>query len=201
LTLPPRVLREGMAEIVKHAAIARPRMLQTLQRIANEIDLGFTLTTIEHLPELIAENIEIKARIVEADEKETQGVRAFLNLGHTLGHGIEASVPYGELLHGEVVSLGLRAALYLSAQYGGISAQEEQDILRTLKKLGLPLELPADVQIEKALAKTATDKKFINGAIRFVLLQSLGHPYICKEITQQDLRAALHHLTTPIFSI
>lgn len=196
LTLSPRVMREGMAEMVKHAAICEPRMLQTLQRLAGEIDLGFSLTTIEHLPTLIAENIEIKARIVEADEKETQGVRAFLNFGHTLGHGIEASVPYGELLHGEVVSLGIRAALYLSAKHTGISDKECKEVLRTLKALELPLELPAHINIETALAKTATDKKFCSGSIRFVLLKGLNRPVLSQDVTAQDLQDALLHLTT-----
>lgn len=198
LTLSPRVMREGMAEMVKHAAISKPKMLQTLQRLADEIDLGFSLTTIDHLPALITENIEIKARIVEADEKETQGVRAFLNFGHTLGHGIEASVPYGELLHGEVVSLGIRASLYLSSIYGGISEKESNEILRTLKALELPLELPAHVDIETALAKTATDKKFSSGSIRFVLLKGLGNPELSSQVTFQDLKNALLHLTTPL---
>lgn len=198
LTLSPRVMREGMAEMVKHAAIHTPRMLQQLQRLADEIDLGFSLTTIEHLPTIIAENIEIKARIVEADEKETQGVRAFLNFGHTLGHGIEASVPYGELLHGEVVSLGMRAALYLSAKHTKLTDNEAKEILRTLKALGLPLELPAHIDIETALAKTATDKKFCGGNIRFILLNSLGHPVLSNNVTAQDLKDALLHLTTPV---
>ncbi len=198
LTLSPRVMREGMAEMVKHAAISTPRMLQNLQRLADEIDLGFSLTTIEHLPTLIAENIEIKARIVEADEKETQGVRAFLNFGHTLGHGIEASVPYGELLHGEVVSLGIRAALFLSAKYKGISEKDSKEILRTLKVLELPLELPSHIDIDTALAKTATDKKFCSGNIRFVLLSNLGSPVLSDKVTTQDLKDALLHLTTPV---
>lgn len=198
LTLPPRVLREGMAEVVKHAAISKPRVLQNLQRLAAEIELGFSLTTIEHLPDLIAENIEIKARIVEADEKETQGVRAFLNLGHTLGHGIEASVPYGELLHGEVVSLGLRAALYLSEKYAGLDASETREVLRTLRDMELPLQLPPHIDIETALKKTATDKKFVAGNIRFVLLEALGKPFISQDVTQEDLQEALIHLTTPI---
>lgn len=197
LTLSPRVLREGMAEMVKHAALRAPRMLQEMHRLAAEMDLGFSLTTIERLPLLIAENIEIKARIVEEDEQETRGVRAFLNLGHTIGHGIEASVPYGELLHGEVVSLGLRAALHLSRQYAGLTAAEERELLNALKALELPLQLPANVDIQNALACTARDKKFSQGSIRFVLLQHIGNPVISEDVTSQDLETALNLLTTP----
>lgn len=198
MSLPTRVLREGMAEMVKHAAIREPKMLNTLRELAAELDLGFSLNTLQRLPDIIAENIEIKARVVEADERETQGVRAFLNFGHTLGHGIEASVPYGELLHGEVVSLGMRAALYLSRKRAGLSARAEKDILATLQALELPLQLPAGVEIEKALAKVATDKKFVGGAIRFVLLAGAGKPIVSAEVTQEDMKEALLHLTTPL---
>ena len=198
MSLPTRVLREGMAEMVKHAAIRKPSMLAPLRELAAELDLGFSLNTIQRLPDIIAENIEIKARVVEADEKETQGVRAFLNFGHTLGHGIEASVPYGELLHGEVVSLGMRAALFLSRKRTGLCERAEKDILSTLKALELPLVLPVGVNIEEALAKVATDKKFVGGSIRFVLLAAPGEPLLSKEVTQDDLKEALLHLTTPV---
>lgn len=197
-TLSPRVLREGMAEMVKHAAIRKPGMLLTLRRLADEIDLGFSLSTIERLPQIIADNISIKARIVEEDEKETLGVRAFLNLGHTLGHGIEASVPYGSLLHGEVVSLGLRGALYLSRKHCGLSQRAEREILDALEALELPLQLPESVSVEKALEHTRRDKKFQGGAIRFVLLEDLGKPVLSSAVTQQDLEEAMQLLTTPI---
>lgn len=198
VSLPNRVLREGMAEMVKHAAIRKPKMLQTLRELADEIPLGFTLDTIARLPQIIAENIEIKARIVEEDEQETTGVRAFLNFGHTLGHGIEASVPYGELLHGEVVSLGMRAALYLSRKYAGLSAREEQEILSTLAALELPLQLPQGIDPDKVMECAARDKKFQGGSIRFVLLHRLGKPFVSDTITPQDMRDALMHLTTPL---
>ena len=198
LTLSPRVLSEGMAEMVKHAIIRNPKMLLPLQRLANELQLGFTLNTIEHLPEIIAQNIEIKARIVEEDEQETRGVRAFLNLGHTLGHGIEASVPFGEILHGEAVSLGLRGALYLSRKLNNLSTAEENEVLRTLQTLNLPLTLPDGVDVEKALALTAADKKFSGGNIRFVLLNALGQPELSDKVTAEDLREAMEHLSTPL---
>ncbi|MBR2313626.1 MAG: 3-dehydroquinate synthase [Akkermansia sp.] len=193
-TLSPRLIREGMAEMVKHAAIRKPGMLHTLRELADEIDLGFTLSTIDRLPDIIAANIAIKARIVEEDEKETLGIRAFLNLGHTIGHGIEAALPYGEMLHGEAVSLGLRAALFLSRRHAGLSAAEERDLLDTLRALELPLTLPTGVDMDRALTLTASDKKFQNGAIRFVLLQRLGTPILSKTITRADLRDALQEL-------
>ena len=195
-TLSPRVIREGMAEMVKHAAIRKPAMLGELRALADEIDLGFTLATINRLPQIIADNIAIKARVVEADERETKGVRAYLNFGHTLGHGIEASVPYGSLLHGEVVSLGMRGALYLSRKHCGLSAAAEREVLDTLKALDLPLTLPEGVQSADVLARAQSDKKFRNGQIRFVLLSDLGNPVLSDAVTQEDLREATALLRT-----
>ncbi len=196
LSLPERVLREGMAEMVKHAAIRRPKILVTLRQLADELSIGFSLSSIERLPALIAENIEIKARIVEEDEHELAGVRAFLNFGHTLGHGIEASVPYGDLLHGEVVSLGMRAALFLSRKYVDLPERDEAEILNTLSALQLPLQLPQNVDPATVLSHVKADKKFRGGKIRFVLLKGLGEPVISEMVSVDDLAEALSLLTT-----
>lgn len=193
-TLPPRVLREGMAEMVKHAAIRRPKALLPLLQMADELDIGFSLGTIEKLPHIIAENITVKARIVEEDEKETRGVRDFLNFGHTVGHGIEASMPYGELLHGEAVSLGIRAALFLSRKHAGLDAEAERQILETMRTIGLPLTLPEAVDPETAMRHIAADKKFRGGTMRTVLLHALGDPVVSTAVTEEDMREALELL-------
>ena len=196
-TLPPRVGREGIAEMVKHAAIARPKSLFPLMQLADEIDIGFSLTTIQRLPEIIADNISVKARLVEQDELETRGMRAFLNFGHTIGHGIEASVPYGELLHGEVVSLGMRAALHLSRKHAGLAEQDERLVLNALRSIGLPLTLPEHVDAETVMEHVAADKKFCGGAPRFVLLEALGRPVLSDAVTKSDMREALELLKSP----
>lgn len=196
-TLSQRVGREGLAEMVKHAAIARPKSLFPIMQLADELDIGFSLTTIQHLPEIIADNIGVKARIVEQDERETRGMRAFLNFGHTIGHGIEASVPYGELLHGEVVSLGMRAALHLSRKHAGLSELDEQTVVNALSSIGLPLTLPEHIDADTVMEHVAADKKFCGGAPRFVLLEALGHPVLSDAVTEQDMREALELLKTP----
>ena len=198
LSLPERVLREGMAEMVKHAAIRRPKMLVPLRQLADELPIGFSLSSIERLPSVIAENIEIKARIVEEDERETSGTRAFLNFGHTLGHGVEASVPYGDLLHGEVVSLGIRAALFLSRKLAGLPARDEAEIIQTLAALQLPLQLPSKVNPKTVLEHVMTDKKFRGGRIHFVLLKRLGEPVLSDAVTTDDLKEALAFISTPL---
>lgn len=197
VSLPRRVMIEGLAEVVKHAAIRDAEMLPLLEELAPHLKQGINEGTLALLPELIARNVAIKARVVEADEKETTGLRALLNFGHTLGHGIEASVPYGSLLHGECVSLGIRSALLLSVRYGGLPEPDARRLLALMQALDLPLELPTSVDVEKALLKAGADKKFEAGSIRFVLLDKLGSAFVSKDITSQDMKDALVELTQP----
>ncbi len=198
VSLDRRTLAEGLAEAVKHAAIKDAAMLKELKHLGQEMPIGFSLDTIARLPSLIAKNVAIKARIVEEDELETQDIRALLNFGHTIGHGIEAAVPYGAILHGEGVALGMRAALYLSEKKAGLPHQDTQEILAALKALDLPLVLPADIDPEVVLNKTASDKKFRAGAIRFVLLDRAGHAFVSDAVTKPDIIDAIEELRKPL---
>ena len=188
-TLPAREYHEGFAEAIKHAAIRDAAMLEELDTLDPES---------RDVPAaLIAKNIAIKARIVEADEHETLGIRALLNFGHTIGHGIEASRPYGEILHGEAISLGIRAALYLSQKHAGLDAASAEKIIALLQKFHLPLQLDSSIPTDLVLEKLSRDKKFSSGAIRFVLLRQAGDAYVDASLTQQDLRLAIEHLREP----
>jgi 3-dehydroquinate synthase len=128
-TLPDREYREGFAEIIKHAAIRDAGMMALIDTA--RVDRGV-------LPELIARNVAIKAGIVVADEKETLGLRALLNFGHTIGHAIESAAGYGVLLHGEAISLGLRAALQLSVTKAGLSPEDAEAVWQRLADFALP---------------------------------------------------------------
>lgn len=197
VSLAPRILAEGMAEAVKHAAIRDEAMLDELRLIAPELTIGFSLDTIGKLPDLIARNIAIKARIVEEDETETLDIRALLNFGHTIGHGIEAARPYGEILHGEAVALGMRAALFLSCKLAKFPKKKASRILEVLEQMELPLQLPENVDPETVLQKTASDKKFKHGHIRFVLLDKAGKAFVSAKVTRQDIADAVAELQTP----
>jgi 3-dehydroquinate synthase len=189
-TLPDREFYEGFAEAIKHAAIRDGEMLGDLA----QLDLNG-----RDVPaELIARNIAIKARVVEEDEFETKEVRALLNFGHTIGHGIEASVPYGQMLHGEAISLGIRAALYLSEKHAGLAKQDSAAILSLLKKFHLPLELSSEITTDIVLEKLGRDKKFDSGSIRFVLLRGLGEAFVSKQVTTEDLCEAIEWLRQPL---
>jgi 3-dehydroquinate synthase len=189
-TLSKREWNEGFAEIIKHAAIRDAAMFPLI----DDVTLGRG-----DLPELIRRNIAIKARIVECDEFETLGLRALLNFGHTLGHAIEAAAGYGGYLHGEAISLGLRAAAWLSVKHSTLPPGAALQIEQTLAALHLPLILPDDPRFSNdALIQIArSDKKYDQGRIRFVLLHSLGDAFVSQDLTETDLRAALDHLRTP----
>jgi 3-dehydroquinate synthase len=180
-TLPPREFNEGFAEVVKHAAIRDPEMLDL---IGPDRDLE----------SLVTRNANIKAAIVMGDEFETKGLRAFLNFGHTIGHGIEAAAGYGRLLHGEAISLGIAAACFLSREHAGFSEPEAMRILNALASFDLPLSLPADIPNHSIVESMSKDKKFSAGAIRFILLRSLGDPFVSSEITVADLDLAIESI-------
>ncbi|BDS06140.1 3-dehydroquinate synthase [Oceaniferula spumae] len=185
-TLPGREYREGYAEAIKHAAIRDAAMID---------DLAALDPSDQHpSADLLARNLAIKARVVEEDEQETSGVRALLNFGHTIGHGIEASLPYGEMLHGEAISLGIRAALFLSEKINGFPAEQSQRILSLLENFQLPLTLPDSIPTDKVMDKLSRDKKFTGGHIKFVLLTEPGAAEVSSKVTLEDIREAVEHL-------
>lgn len=182
-TLPPRAFREGFAEVIKHAIIRDASMLDLLEDPEN-LDLA----------RIIPLNIEIKAGIVCADEKETLGIRALLNFGHTIGHAIEQAAGYGVLLHGEAISLGLIAACHLSEQLAGFPAGDTQRIVALLRKFQLPTQLPADLSLERIEQALQLDKKFSNGRIRFVLSAKPGQAFLSPDVTSDHIREAIAFL-------
>jgi 3-dehydroquinate synthase len=185
-TLPDREFHEGFAEAIKHAAIRDAAMLDELAALdpsTREVPAG-----------LIARNIAIKARVVEADEFETKEIRALLNFGHTIGHGIEAAVPYGELLHGEAIALGMKAALFLSERHAGLHPDVSSRVIALLEQFHLPTVLPAHLTTERIMEKLARDKKFAAGAIRFVVLTGPGEAEVTGDLTADQLREAIEFL-------
>lgn len=190
-TLPGREYREGFAEIVKHAAIRDARLLEEVEATdwdAARRDNGAALA------HLIARNVAIKAAVVEEDERETSGVRALLNFGHTIGHGIEAAAGYGRLLHGEAISLGLVAALRLSERFAGLDHGVTQRLLRALGSLRLPTVLDSGISRDAILAALERDKKFEEGRVRFVLLRGLGDAFVSGEVTREAIAEEVERL-------
>ena len=183
-SLPDREFNEGFAEVIKHAAIRDADMLDDIMSIDGR----------EQLASLIARNVAIKARIVEEDEKETMGIRAHLNYGHTIGHAIETAAGYGQLLHGEAISLGLLAANSLSCTKAGLPADQAERVRIALQKFGLPTSLGTQLNTDELLKLIKSDKKFNNGRIRFVVVPELGRAELRNDITESDITSAIHSL-------
>ncbi|MDW7709590.1 MAG: 3-dehydroquinate synthase [Deferrisomatales bacterium] len=166
-TLPRREVLSGLAEAVKAALLADPELFDLLEARGPGI-----LEDTEALESVIARTVAIKARLVEADEREG-GARALLNLGHTLGHAVEVAAGYGTFTHGEAVALGMGFAARLSRRLGLLSETDERRILGLLEKWGYPLRAPG-VRAEKILDALRADKKTRGGVPRWVLPEAVG---------------------------
>jgi 3-dehydroquinate synthase len=182
-TLPAREWKQGFAEIIKHAIIRDAAMFETLQNFDRK-----------ELAALVRRNIEIKAAIVAADEREISGERALLNFGHTVGHAIERAGDFLELHHGEAVSLGVVAACEISVRKAGLSETARERILSTLRLFDLPTRLPTDLPREKILEAIRFDKKFQNREVRFVVTPAIGSARLATDVTMDDIAAAVEQL-------
>ena len=186
--LPSRELSQGFAEIIKHAIIADAEMFRQLLH-----DYRIDPSQIDFAP-LIQRNVQIKARIISNDEQDRNGERALLNFGHTVGHGIERATDYQGISHGEAVSLGMVAACEVSMKKAGLSQNQRDAIVDLLRKFGLPTKLPTTVSREKIFDALKFDKKFEHGQIRFVVTPKIGSANLSREVTMEDIRAAVEGL-------
>jgi 3-dehydroquinate synthase len=162
-TLPLAERRAGLAEVVKSAWLDGEASVALLERYAEELTRG----DLEATSAAVRMSVQLKARVVTEDERE-QGVRATLNLGHTVGHAIEAAASYAGLRHGEAVALGMVAAFRLSQRLGVGSAEGSARMVALLRKLGLPVDVDKYLD-ERTLAFMSSDKKRKGGKIRFVV--------------------------------
>ncbi len=182
--LPPREFAAGMAEVIKTALLGDRLLFEDLERAAlsaGDLRLAWTVRVC----------CTIKARLVEADEREhaESGGRALLNLGHTFGHAVEQVTGYGAYLHGEAVAVGICAAARLSRRLGMVGDTDVSRIESVVSAHGLPTRLRSTLSIESLMAAMARDKKARAGALRFVLLKSLGEAVVRRDVPAADVEA------------
>lgn len=185
-TLPEREYRSGLAEVVKYGVILDAPFFEYLE---GHVD-GLNDRDAEVLRYTIARCCRLKADVVEKDEREETGLRAVLNYGHTFAHAFEAVGGYGELLHGEAVSIGMQCAARLAARLGKVDnkfVNRQSDLLRSLR---LPIEVP-NLNEQDLLAAMQRDKKVAHGRLRFVLPSRLGQVELAGNIAAQDVLLAL----------
>lgn len=168
-TLPARERVAGLGEVLKTALIADPELLSTLEFDAERLRAGDP----DALAPVIARCVAIKAEIVARDERET-GDRVWLNVGHTVGHGLEVAAGYGALLHGEAVALGTLAELrWATAQGWCADADLAPRVERLAERLGLPTSLPP-IDLFAVEAAMRLDKKATATTIRVPVVIRAG---------------------------
>lgn len=185
-TLPDHEYRSGMAEVVKYGVILDAGFFEFLESSTKQILQRDPAA----LRPMIARCCRLKADVVEQDERETTGLRAVLNYGHTIGHALESLTGYGTLSHGKAVAIGIVFASRLAEQLGRIDAAATARQVKLLADLGLPTELP-DVDVDEILRAMMRDKKVEHGQLRFVLPTRIGHVELVGGVDAEVVRAVL----------
>jgi len=183
-TLPQRELSAGLAEVIKHGAIADEPYLAAVERDLPRLLGGDA----QALADAVARSCELKAEVVGKDEREG-GLRAILNFGHTFGHAIEAGLGYGDWLHGEAVGAGMVMAVELSRRLGLLAAADAARLREAIARARLPVRGPG-WPAERYLELMSVDKKAEQGTPKFVLLEALGRACV-RRVPDGEVRAAL----------
>ena len=176
-TLPERDYRSGLAEVIKYGVILDAEFFQFLEKNVANINARDPDT----LAAIIRECCRLKAYVVENDERETTGLRAVLNYGHTFAHAFEAVCGYGELMHGEAVSIGMLCASRLAESMGRVSADDTERQRTLIEAVGLPIDVP-DLDRKQLLAAMRKDKKVAHGRLRFILPTRIGHVELISDV-------------------
>jgi 3-dehydroquinate synthase len=167
-TLPDEHFRSGLAEAVKHGAIADSDHLAWIAAATTSLLSGDS----DALVELIVRSVQIKADFVSRDERET-GPRKALNFGHTIGHAVEAVSGF-RLLHGEAVAIGMAVEASIGEAIGVTRHGTAARLREILLHIGLPVAVPPELSREEILRSTRTDKKARAGRVEYALIEELG---------------------------
>ena len=187
-TLPRREFRSGLFEVVKHGMIASRNLFD---RVARDTKAIFAREP-SALGSAIEDSCRIKARVVEADERES-GPRRVLNFGHTVGHALEAATKYRRFRHGEAIAYGMLAAADLAVARGALAETERQALAALITQLG-PLPPVADLSTKDVMAALRRDKKIVDGTLHFVIAIQVGATMTVDDVTEDELRAVLGRL-------
>jgi 3-dehydroquinate synthase len=186
-TLPVREFRAGMAEVIKYGVIWDAELFQQLEDSDNLA--SFSQIDSELLQTIITKSCQAKADVVGKDEKEA-GLRAILNYGHTIAHGIESLTGYTSINHGEAVAMGMVAAGAIAVKLGLWTTGENQRQTDLIAKAALETRIPPLNADEMVNALTA-DKKVKDGKVRFILPTAIGQVTITDQVTATMVREVL----------
>ncbi|TXK81407.1 3-dehydroquinate synthase [Paenibacillus sp. N3.4] len=182
LTLPPRQVKAGLSEVIKHGLIWDATFTQWCDDHADKL----LALDPEALSYALYVGCKVKSIVVSQDEREND-LRAILNLGHTIGHALEAVAGYGELLHGEAISIGMVGAAKLAQQFG--YAEDIHTVTKGLfQKFGLPVDIPSHLDTDSIMSAMMHDKKFKEGTMVYIIPTEIGKVEIRKDVTTGQVR-------------
>ncbi|CAH8714224.1 3-dehydroquinate synthase [Paenibacillus thiaminolyticus] len=187
-SLPDRDVRSGLAEMVKHGLIWDAGFVDWCEANAGKL----LAKDEEALAYGLAQGCAVKTAVVSQDEREN-GLRAILNLGHTIGHALEAVAGYGELMHGEAIAIGMVGSARLAERIGAaadVAARTES----LMRQFGLPVSIPAGYSTEAILDAMMHDKKFKEGRTVFVLPTAIGKVEIRRDVPVELVRNIIEEL-------
>ncbi|MEX2416209.1 MAG: 3-dehydroquinate synthase [Paenibacillaceae bacterium] len=187
-TLPEREIRSGLSEVLKEGLIWDADFVAWCDQNTEAL-LALNSDALQHA---LYEGIRIKANVVSLDEREND-MRAILNLGHTIGHALEAVAGYNKLLHGEAISIGMVGAAKLAVRLGSPEIVYIET-KRLLTNLGLPVRLPEHLDTDEIMSAMMHDKKFKEGQMVFVLPTAIGTVEIRKGVQAEIVREVLTEL-------
>ncbi len=188
-SLPQMDFASGMAEVIKHGLIAESNLLEQVEQGYWAKNWDRSPSYIGELQRLVAQAIQVKINIVQADPFE-QGRRSILNLGHTFAYAIE-QVSNNAYRHGEAVSMGLIAAANLSARLGFCDISLQQRIEDVLESVNLPARIPSHIKPDALLQAMQHDKKKRAGQLRFILLRGIGDAFVSDEVANTEVLATI----------
>jgi 3-dehydroquinate synthase len=190
-TLPDREYRSGLAEVVKYGVILDADFFAWLESNADAV----LRRDAEAVRYIVGRSCRLKADVVERDERETTGLRAVLNYGHTFAHAFETVGGYGVWLHGEAVSAGMLCASLLAERRGLIDHTATERQHRLLETFGLPTA-PRDWPADELIAVMRNDKKASAGRLRFVLPRRIGEAALFDDVPEADVRWVLESVAS-----
>jgi 3-dehydroquinate synthase len=185
-SLPIRERRSGLAEIIKYGIIYDKLFFDMLEREVGSL-LRLSSNQLEYA---ISRSCEIKARVVEQDERD-EGLRAILNYGHTVGHALESITHYRVYRHGEAIAIGMVSAALIGEELGLSSSSDTDAIIRIFTSAGFHVHIGEEIAVGGVMRLLSWDKKAVDGTARFVLMEKLGRVTPGHNVPPDVIRRAL----------
>jgi len=199
ITLPPREIRNGLAEVIKYGVISDPSLFTYLEKnvavlkspkVSKPKEFKALMSSWNTI---VKRSAAIKAKVVSEDEKETKGARLILNFGHTVAHAIESLSNYKGVTHGEAVAIGMVAACAIAVRMKLLKADAALRIKQLISSVNLPVAVRG-IPAEKIIDKLILDKKVRDGKIVFVLPKMIGKVVVRNDVPLKVLRESLKEI-------